>query len=323
MMMKKATPFILAIIVFIFIQVLIQTRVLTPYHQTTLYWICIYAILAVSLNLIVGITGQLSLGHAGFMSIGAYTTALSLKLLPNTMNPYLVFFISLGLGIIFASIVALIVGIPTLRLKGDYLSIATLGVGEIIKVIFLNLKITNGASGLSNIRNLSSWPLFFALSFIAVLIAFNYKNSHYGRSSIAIREDEIAAEAMGIHTTRTKLISFILAGALAAVAGSMYAVTYFNITPRIFDVNTSINILIIVVFGGMGSLSGSLLATLFVAIINFILQPLAEYRTLLYASILILVMIFRPHGLLGDKELTQNIFRRFKKERGTTHETDH
>lgn len=305
---KNLISLVVLITVFIIFNFLISARILTPYYRTVLYWMGIYTILSLGLNIIIGITGQLSLGHAGFMSIGAYSAAVVL-----TTNPTLPgFFIGIVIGMVITTFVSFLVAMPTLRLKGDYLAIATLGVGEIIRIVILNMKITNGASGISNIKMLMSWPLLFGFVVLTLFLTNNFKHSAVGRACIAIKEDEIAAEAMGINTTKYKVIAFMFGAVLASLAGSLFATTYYVVKPESFGVTTSINILIIVVFGGMGSLSGSVISTVFIGLINMVLQPYAEMRLILYALVLIVVMIFRPQGLLGSKEVALNILPDFK-----------
>ncbi len=291
---------------YFFMAFLIDIRVITPYYRTVLYWIGIYIVLAASLNIIIGITGQLSLGHAGFMSIGAYSAAVLLRTYPDLMGLGLGMLVGIGISMV----VSFIVAVPTLRLKGDYLAIATLGVGEIIRIIILNLTITNGASGISNIRNLANFEMIYVMVVIGLILSANFKNSAIGRACISIKEDEIAAEAMGINTTKYKVMAFIFGAILASVAGSVFATTYYVVKPETFGVVTSINILIIVVFGGMGSLTGTVIAAIFIGIVNLILQPLAELRMIIYAAVLILVMIYRPQGLMGSKELSFKLLSR-------------
>lgn len=288
---------------FFLVQFLIDARVITPYYRSVLYWIAIYIILAASLNIIIGITGQLSLGHAGFMSIGGYAAAIILQSQPTLTG----LLIGMGIGAVISALVSFAVAMPTLRLKGDYLAIATLGVGEIIRIVILNMSITNGASGISNIAKLINWPLAFVVMVIALILSANFKHSAIGRACISVNEDEIAAEAMGINTTKYKVIAFIFGAVLASIAGALFATTYYVVKPETFGVNTSINILIIVVFGGMGSLTGTVLATIFIGIVNLLLQPYAEIRMIVYSVILIVVMIFRPEGLFGTKELSLKI----------------
>jgi branched-chain amino acid transport system permease protein len=306
---KNLISLVMFAVVYVVLDFLIANRILTPYYRTVVYWIGIYIILSLSLNIIIGITGQLSLGHAGFMSIGAYSAAIVLIANPTMTG----LFIGMAIGVVITLVVSFVVAMPTLRLKGDYLAIATLGVGEIIRIIILNMSITNGASGISNIKMLMTWPLIFGFVVFTIILTSNFKKSAIGRACVAIKEDEIAAEAMGINTTKYKVIAFMFGAALASVAGSLFATTYYVVKPETFGVNTSINILIIVVFGGMGSLSGSLIATIFIGLINILLQPYAEMRLITYALVLIIVMIFRPQGLLGSKELVLNVLPSFKR----------
>lgn len=287
-------------LVYFLVGYLIDVRIITPYYRSVLFWVGIYIILGVSLNIIIGITGQLSLGHAGFMSIGAYATAITLRYNPTLMG----LFIGMAIGFGISLVVSFVVAMPTLRLKGDYLAIATLGVGEIIRIVILNMKITDGARGISNIPNLISWPILFFFVVAMVVLAANFKNSAQGRACVAIKEDEIASESLGINPVRYKVMAFMIGAAMAAIAGSLYATTYYVVKPETFGINTSINILIIVVFGGMGSLSGSIFAASFIGITNMLLQSYGEVRTIIYAAILVLTMIFRPQGLLGNKEVT-------------------
>jgi len=295
---KNLAWLVIAIVVFFVIQFLIDARVINPYYRVTLFWICIFAILGVSLNIIIGVTGQFSLGHAGFMSIGAYSAAVVLKMMPD----YTGLAIGMAVGLIISFVVSFIVAMPTLRLKGDYLAIATLGVGEIIRIVILNMTITNGASGISNIPFLVNWPLMFVFTVLAIALSANFKNSAIGRACISIKEDEIASEAMGINTTKYKVTAFVFGALLASIAGALYATSYYVIKPETFGITNSINILVIVVFGGMGSLTGSVFAAIVLGIINIVLQPLAELRMIIYALALIGIMIFRPQGLLGTYE---------------------
>jgi branched-chain amino acid transport system permease protein len=298
-------------LVLVIVNALIDARIINAYYRSILYGIGINMILGVSLNLIIGLSGQLSLGHGGFMSIGAYSAAIILRSNPNLMG--------LGFGIIIGILISLfvsyLVAVPTLRLKCDYLAIATLGVGEIIRIVILNLTITNGASGISNIRNLMSFPLMFVMVTIAIVLTLHFKYSKFGRAALSVKADELASEAMGVNVTQVKILAFMVGALLAAVAGSLYATTYYVVKPETFGIDMSISILIIVVLGGMGSLSGSLLAAIFVGVVNMFLQSFGQIRMLVYAIILILVMIFRPEGLLGLDELSIKTLRNrfFKK----------
>lgn len=305
---RNIITLVVILVVFAVVQLLIQEKIITSYMRSNIYWIGIYIMLGLSLNMIIGITGQLSLGHAGFMSIGAFSAAVALKSVPSLTG----LFIGIGIGILISLVVSFIVAVPTLRLKGDYLAIATLGVAEIIRIVLNNLSITGGASGISNIKMLMSWPLLYVFVVLTILLTHNFKNSAIGRACISIKEDEIAAEAMGINTTYYKVIAFMFGAVLAAVAGALFSTTYYIVKPDSFGVNTSINILILVVFGGMGSLTGTIIATFLIGFVNIILQPYAELRMIMYALILIVVMIFRPQGLLGSQELSLKLLPNFK-----------
>ena len=303
----------LAAVVFTVVTVLINAGLLGSYYQITLYNICINIILAVSLNLIIGICGQFSLGHAGFMCIGAYSAAIMVKSMPNMGG----FAIGSVIGLIISAIAALIVSIPTLRLRGDYLAIATLGFSEIIRIVVLNMEITNGAAGITGIPQLTSWPLLFIVMVLSIMIVTNFGRSRQGRACISIREDEIASEAMGVNTTKYKTLAFVIGAMLASVAGALYACNFFVIQPDLFNFNKSIDILVMVVFGGMGSITGSLIAAIFIGILNTVLQSFSSIRMIIYGLALVGIMIFRPGGLLGTKEFTFSaLFKRRKKKGG-------
>lgn len=297
---------------FTLITLMMNVGILGSYHQITLYNICINIILAVSLNLIIGICGQFSLGHAGFMCIGAYSAAIVVRSMGNMMG----FGLGILVGLIISSIAALIVSIPTLRLRGDYLAIATLGFAEIIRIAVLNMDITNGAAGLTGIPKLTTWPLLFVLMVISVVIVTNFGRSRQGRACISVREDEIASEAMGINTTRYKTTAFVVGAMLASVAGALYACNFYVIKPDLFTFNKSIDILVMVVFGGMGSITGSVIAAVFIGVLNTVLQSFASLRMIIYGVVLVAIMIFRPSGLLGTKEFTFSaLLNRRKKEK--------
>ena len=303
----------LTAVVFTVVTVLINAGLLGSYYQITLYNICINIILAVSLNLIIGICGQFSLGHAGFMCIGAYSAAIMVKSMPNMGG----FAIGIVIGLIISAIAALIVSIPTLRLRGDYLAIATLGFSEIIRIVVLNMEITNGAAGITGIPQLTSWPLLFIVMVLSIMIVTSFGRSRQGRACISIREDEIASEAMGVNTTKYKTLAFVIGAMLASVAGALYACNFFVIQPDLFNFNKSIDILVMVVFGGMGSITGSLIAAVFIGILNTVLQSFSSIRMIIYGLALVGIMIFRPGGLLGTKEFTFSaLFKRRKKKGG-------
>lgn len=301
---KKA---ISLIVTFGVIQVLISTGIINPFIMDTLTTVCINIILAVSLNLITGFTGQFSLGHAGFMSIGAYTCAIITARIPTVAG----FLIGLLAGAILASIVGALVGIPTLRLRGDYLAIATLGMAEIIRIIFLNLKITNGAAGLINSTQYVNWFWLFLFTAGTILLISNFIRSSHGRACISIREDEIAAEAMGINATKYKVTAFIMGAFFAGIGGAIHSSYFYFIKPDLFGFLKSINILVIVVLGGMGSITGSVIAAVVLAVISTLLQSIPELQMVIYAILLILIMLFRPQGIMGSKELSMSLLKKW------------
>lgn len=299
------------IVAYLLLNLLISFGLINPVYQTVMMTVGINIILAISLNLIIGITGQFSLGHAGFMAIGAYSSGIVIKMLGQGQDAI---FIGIALGIILTIIISLIIAIPTLRLKGDYLAIATLGFAETIRIVIQNLEITNGAAGLI-LPKLIGWKFIFFSMVISTLIVLTFTYSRYGRACISIREDEIAAETMGINTTKYKTIAFVLGAALASVAGSLYAMSFYVIKPDMFTFNKSIDILVIVVFGGLGSFTGSYLSAIVISIINTALQSFSDIRMIIYGALLVIIMIFRPQGLLGTYEFKfSNIFERKEKQ---------
>lgn len=295
------------ILTFGIVQLLISLNIINSYLQTTLATICINIILAVGLNLITGFTGQFSLGHAGFMSIGAYVCAIITLKNPTVLG----FILGVLAGAVAAAFVGCLVGLPTLRLRGDYLAIATLGMAEIIRIVLLNMdNITNGARGLQDIPQFTNWPWLFLYTAGTILIVSNFIKSSHGRACISIREDEIAAEAMGINSTKYKVTAFTIGAFFAGIAGALYASTFNFIDPKIFGFSKSIDILVIVVLGGLGSISGSIIAAILLAVITTYLQSFANIQMILYSLLLIIIMIFRPQGLMGSKELSFSIFSR-------------
>jgi branched-chain amino acid transport system permease protein len=285
---------------------LIGVGIIDAYWMATLALICVNIVLAVSLNLITGFTGQFSLGHAGFMAIGAYATAI----LSNAVEGPAGFLGGLFAGGVLAALVGFLIGLPTLRLRGDYLAIATLGMAEIIRVVFVNLdSLTNGAAGLTVTQNMD-WTWFFILTVGTVVLIRNFLRSRQGRDAIAVREDEIAAESIGVDTTRAKVMSFTIGAFFGGIGGGMYASYFYFIKPDLFGFLKSIDILVIVVLGGLGSLSGSIIAAILLALISTLLQGFTEIRMILYALLLVVIMIFRPEGLMGSRELSLRLFSR-------------
>ena len=295
---------------YVLIQGLLGAGLISDFQQITLMMMGINIILAVSLNLIVGFTGQLALGHAGFMAVGAYTAAVL------TLKIHQPFLLSLILGGLAASLAGLLVGLPTLRLKGDYLAIATLGFGEIIRGILNNVEYVGGAAGLLGIPRLTTWTWLYGFLVLTLLGVMNFVNSTHGRACLAIREDEIAAETVGINTTYYKVVAFSLGAFFAGLAGGLYAHYFYLIQPSSFSFFRSFDVLVMVVLGGLGSITGSVLAAVGITLLNALLQDLAEFRMIIYSLLLILVMIFRPQGLMGRREWS---LARWLEKRGEAH----
>lgn len=303
-MKKNIKPILawLAIIIFTYaiISILVSTGLLGVYYVQILMGIGISIIMALGTNLILGFSGQFSLGQAGFMAIGAYATAI----LTKTMPTYAGFYISMIVGAVVAAVIAIIVGIPTLRLKGDYLAIATLGVAEIIRIAIINGgDLTNGAAGMTGVLQYTTWPVVFIFVVLITVSMTNFLRSPMGREVLAVREDEIAAESMGVNTTKIKVIVFVFAAMVSAIAGSLFVGYIGAVAPKDFTILKSIDYLIIAVLGGLGSITGTIVAAIVLGILNMYLQNFSELRMIIYSLALILVMVFRPGGLLGTKEL--------------------
>jgi branched-chain amino acid transport system permease protein len=303
---------------------------LNSYIQLMLLFILINCILAISLNLVNGYTGQFSLGHAGFMAVGAYFTAYASThwiFLPDSLS-----LVSFALITIFSGVIAaafgFLVGQPSLRLKGDYLAIVTLGFGEIIRTGILNLNLLGGARGYAGIPILPDnvipgvdsgrlisylyCAVWFVISFFVI---WRVCNSSHGRAFLSIREDEIAAEAMGINSTQVKVRAFVMSSFFAGIAGSLFAFVNSFINAGTFTFLLSINFVIMVVLGGMGSMSGSIAAAIFITLLPEGLRDLqdltgVDLRMVIYSLTLIIVMIVRPQGLFGSKEIT-DVWRRY------------
>ena len=335
--MKKSTKsnlVTLSIVVgfYIFIQILGGVGLLTNSFSGQLVPICAYVILAVSLNLTVGILGELSLGHAGFMSVGAFSGTLVYVVLHETAPQPLAMLLAFVVGGVVAGLFGFLVGIPVLRLSGDYLAIVTLAFGEIVKNVMnacylgldsrglhfslkdsasLNLEadgkvLINGAMGITGIKKASTFTIGI------VLVILNLVNSRAGRAITAIRDNEIAARSVGIPITKYKLMAFVTSAVFAGVAGVLYALNYSSLVAKKFDYNTSILILVFVVLGGIGSLRGSVIAATVLTVLPELLRSMNDYRMLIYAIVLIVVMIFNqsPQMIALRKRLTA----RFRKE---------
>ncbi len=255
--------------------------------------ICINIIIVLGLNLITGVTGMLSLGHSAFMSIGAYTSAILM------LKFGVPFIISIIVATMLSTIAGIILGLPILRLKGDYLAIATLGFCEIVRVIFLNLPIAGRALGIHSIPYATSAPLAFILAVLGIIFMRNLERSKFGLALRSIREDEIAAEMMGINIAKYKVMAFAIGSAFAGLGGALYAHQITFISPNDFGFMKSIELLCMLVLGGMGSLLGVVAGTITLTAIPEILRFASEYRMVTYGVVLIFMMVFRPQGLFG------------------------
>ena len=283
-----------------------------PYYLDIITGIGINIILATSLNLINGYTGQFSLGHAGFMAVGAYTAAsVSMRLGPgifsalggsNGLTVSLLFLLALITGGLAASAAGLLVGVPSLRLKGDYLAIVTLGFGEIIRVIFRNMESVGGALGLTGIPPYTNFFWVFSFAALTIYVVTSMVNCTFGRGFIAVHDDEVAAEAMGINSTKYKIIAFVVGAFFAGIAGGIYGHFKLSIDPKGFDFIKSIEIVVMVILGGMGNTIGVIIAAVLLTLLPEMLRPVAQYRMILYSLLLIVLMLTRPQGLFTPRK---------------------
>jgi len=290
--------FLFALVIYTVIMGLTSAGVLSAFWQLNLIFAGLNIILAASLNLINGYTGQFSLGHAGFMAIGAYVGVIL------TTNFHLPFIAALVAGAAAAGLLGALIGLPTLRLRGDYLAIATLGLGEIVRIVIINVPYVGGAAGFKGIPHLTNFTWVFFLMLMTLFIIKNFVNSRHGRACLAIRENEIAAEAMGINTTRYKVLAFTIGAAFAGLAGALFGHNMYILSPASFTFMQSFNILIMVVMGGLGSMTGSIAGALVVTFLSAALASFPNARMIVYALALILMMFYRPQGLFGYVEVT-------------------
>lgn len=286
---KKIIAFVAVVVLYLAIFGLVEMDVLSRHYKSLLVPVGVNIILAVSLNLTVGYLGELTLGHAGFMAVGAYAGCLvSMNLnLPVAIE----FPLALLIGGIVASIFGLIIGIPALRLKGDYLAIVTLAFGEIVRAILNTIDAVGGAGGLKGIDKVTDFTPTFVIVLITVILITNLMNSRTGRAICAIRDNKIAAESIGINVVYHKLLAFVIAAFFAGVAGVIYGHNIGILKPVRFDFNKSIEILVMVVMGGMGSISGAIISAVVITLLPELLRDFADYRMLIYSIVLITMMI--------------------------------
>lgn len=334
--MRKTTrsniiTFGIVILFYVVVQILAATGLLSNSFKGQLIPICAYVVMAVSLNLTVGFLGELSLGHAGFMSVGAFSGVLLWTVLGDSVPSFVALALAFVAGGVVAGIFGVIVGVPVLRLSGDYLAIVTLAFGEIIKNIInacylgydskglhFSLQsapaldadgtmLINGAMGITRIQRVSNFTVGIVLVIATVAVVLNLIRSRTGRAITAIRDNEIAAQSVGINLTRYKLTAFVVSAVFAGLAGVLYGLNFSSLTASRFDYNTSIQILVFVVLGGMGSVRGSVIAAALLTVLPELLRGLDDYRMLIYAIVLIAMMIFNqsPQIVAWRKRLTE------------------
>lgn len=293
--LKSTAIFVaVSVVVFALLMGLISAGVIDNYYTQILVTICINVIMALSANLIINYTGQLTLGHTAFMAIGAYAAAMF------AMKVHLPLLLSLAVSLIFGGLVAalfgFLIGLPTLRLKGDYLAITTLGFCQIIVVVIQNIPALGGAQGLTNIPSIPMNDKFiwtFFVMIITIFLLYNLVRSNQGRSMVAVREDEIAAEAMGVNTTRYKIMAFTVGAFFAGVAGGLFAYLNMFIEPNMFNFLNSINYVIYVVLGGTGNFVGCIASTSVLTLLPEALRQFGDLRMVIYPLLLIIIMIAR------------------------------
>ena len=313
---KTIINIVIMLLAYALVFILINSGVLSRQYKSLIVPICVNIILAVSLNLVTGFLGELSLGHAGFMSIGAYSSALISIALSNTFPPVLAFFTALICGGISAAFFGFLIGVPVLRLRGDYLAIVTLAFGEIIKSIINYLKITGGSKGLSKIPLYSDYKNFtvvFVIMVITIVLISNLIDSRDGRAIKSIRDNDIAAESIGINISRYKVMAFVIAAGFAGISGTLYAHNVGIIKPGIFDYNKSIEILVFVVLGGMGNIPGSIISAIILTLLPEFLRGADNLRMLLYAIVLIVMMVFNNSKFKSGLSLNRT-FRKLGRE---------
>lgn len=301
---KKTIHLTTIILVFAILYTLVASGAVNRYYSNLFILVLIMIIMSTSLNVATGFLGQLHLGHAAFMAIGAYTAALMSLLLKDSFESDLLLFIVCTLAAMVTSgLAGILVGTPALRLRGDYLGIMTLGFGEIVRTIITNASgLTNGAQGLYGYPVIMTFPIAFWTTVIVVTLIFLFMNSRHGRAILSIREDEIASESVGINITRYKLLAFVIASMFAGVGGSVFAFNLGILNPGDFDFLKSVEIFVVVVFGGMGSLSGAIVASIALVFLPELLRDFEQFRFLLYSTLLIGIMLYRPSGLMGTRE---------------------
>ena len=341
---RNFLTYAVVLLAFVIMQVLSSTGSISSALKGMLVPSCAYVVMAISLNLTVGVLGELSLGHAGFMSVGAFTGVTAAVALSNHVSSGpVVLIVGMIVGALFAALIGFLIGIPVLRLKGDYLAIVTLAFGEIIKGIFNNLyvgldsrglhisllsdttglaedgqMIIGGPMGLETIPRVATFPIGVLLVIVTLIIVFNLVGSRSGRAIMAVRDNRIAAESIGINVTKYKLMAFTVSAALAGAAGTLFATNYTTLVANKFDFNTSILILVFVVLGGLGNMLGSIVAATALTILPEALREFSDYRMLVYAIVLILVMLATNNETFKSFLARLNPFRKGREKKPQT-----
>lgn len=318
--------YLMVIVAFVILQVMMSTGNMSSLLKGQLVPICAYIVMAISLNLVVGISGELSLGHAGFMSVGAFSGIVVMACLtPVIASKAVCLIIAMVIGALMAAVAGVIVGVPILRLSGDYLAIVTLAFGEIIKSVVNNLyigldsaglhfallkntlemeagaqMIINGPMGATGVKPVSSLIAGFILIMLSLIVVFNLTNSKSGRAIMALRDNKIAAQSVGISVTKYKLMAFVLSAAMAGMAGVLFGMNFTTLVATKFDFNTSILVLVFVVLGGLGNMRGSIIAAALLTVLPELLRSFADYRMLIYAIVLILMMLITNNPTLRN-----------------------
>ena len=279
------------------------------YIEGILILVGVNLMVVLGLSLLTGFTGLFSFGHAGFMAIGAYISAVC------TLNYNMPFLVAMVLGAVAAMMIALLIGYFTLGLKGDYFCIATLGFGESVRLIFDNLEFFGGARGMSSIPMVTTFELALVICVLAVIAMTLLIHSRHGRNMIAIREEELASQAIGINVFRYKMISFAISAAYAAIGGALYAHYLGYLQPLMFQLTKSTELTIMVIFGGLGSIGGSVVGAFLLTFLPELLRTFASWRLVFYGAAVVLIMITRPQGMMGGMEFT-DVYRWLKKKLG-------
>ena len=336
---SNMVTYLMVIVAFVIVQGMIATGSISSSLKGQLVPICAYVVMAISLNLTVGILGELSLGHAGFMSAGAFSGVVAAQCFSqNIDNPVIVLILAMIVGGIVAAIVGVLVGVPVLRLSGDYLAIVTLAFGEIIKGIVMNLYVgldaaglhfcmikntlemdggkmlINGPMGLIGVPRIATFVMGFVLVMVCLFVIFNLVNSKSGRAIMALRDNKIAAQSVGINVTSYKLMAFVISAAMAGMAGVLFATNFSTVVASKFDINTSILVLVFVVLGGLGNMRGSIIAATVLTVLPEVLREFSEYRMLVYAIVLIVMMLATNNPTL--KNAISNFTGKFKRNSG-------